>query len=295
MQGFAVAGPVLSTLCRDRAAVRLGEAAFGPGHIGEALLDQVVAAFTAFADAFARVGIAAPAVTAVATSAMRAATNRTELVGRVRAATGIELTVIHGDHEAALLADAVRSALDLADRRGLLLDLGGGSVEVVVAAPDATRGASFELGALRLLAGAAPHEHGLAFLAALERQVAAEGAAIRHHVGDACDVLVAVGGSLQRIAEHLGTPAAEGRPAVIPLPRLEAWTRETAARPTAERVSRLGLEPDRADTVVPAAVVVLALGRWAGLDAVTVPKVDLRDGIAFRRQRGLAMPWLQNG
>src|SRR5262249_21356452 len=72
------------------------------------------------------------AIIAVATSAVREAENGGDFVRVIRDETGIELTVIRGDEEAHLIYLGARSSLHLGGKRALMVDIGGGSVELVV-------------------------------------------------------------------------------------------------------------------------------------------------------------------
>ncbi len=135
---------------------RLGGGA-GPEGLAPAAIERTVAAVAEFARIMREEGVAA--CRAVATSAAREAPNRSELVARVRDAAGIELDIVSGDQEAALAMAGVRWALARLPHalpgRFVLLDVGGGSTEVVVAERhddgwrDETR--SLPLGAVRLV------------------------------------------------------------------------------------------------------------------------------------------------
>ena len=70
----------------------------------------------------------------------------------VRDETGIELTVIRGEQEARLIYLGARAALNLAGKKALIIDIGGGSVELIVGdAREAHYATSLKLGVLRLL------------------------------------------------------------------------------------------------------------------------------------------------
>lgn len=96
---------------------------------------------------------------AFATSAIRSAENGKEFVMKVKAETGIEIEVISGNREAELIYYGVRQALDLGDEKVLIMDIGGGSTEFIIA--DRNRmywKHSFDLGAARLLEVINPSE-----------------------------------------------------------------------------------------------------------------------------------------
>lgn len=98
-------------------------------------------------------------VLAFATSAIRSAKNGKEFVRKVKAETGIEIEIISGDREAELIYFGVRKALEIGNEKALIMDIGGGSTEFIIA--DANRiywKHSFDLGAARLLEVINPSE-----------------------------------------------------------------------------------------------------------------------------------------
>ena len=91
-------------------------------------------------------------VKALATSAVRNATNGEELVQAIAEKTGFEVEVISGDREAELIYYGVKSALDLGAEKSLIIDIGGGSVEFIIGNQERIYWKeSFEIGAQRLL------------------------------------------------------------------------------------------------------------------------------------------------
>lgn len=91
-------------------------------------------------------------VMAFATSAIRSATNGKDFVKRVKLETGIDIEVITGDREAELIYYGVQKALDIGEERSLIMDIGGGSTEFIIADRDKIYWKhSFDLGAARLL------------------------------------------------------------------------------------------------------------------------------------------------
>ncbi|MFM2286603.1 MAG: hypothetical protein RLZZ543_2100 [Bacteroidota bacterium] len=89
---------------------------------------------------------------AFATSAIRSASNGKDFVKKVKAETGLDINVISGDREAELIYYGVRQALDLGSEKVLIMDIGGGSTEFIIADRDRIYWKhSFDLGAARLL------------------------------------------------------------------------------------------------------------------------------------------------
>lgn len=116
----------------ERAAVRLGHDVFLTGRLAPAALAEAVDALRGFREVMRGAGV--EAYRAVATSAVREAHNADLLVERAHREAGIKLDVIEGVEEARLVLVAVQNAVRLGDRRALLIDIGGGSVELTVLA-----------------------------------------------------------------------------------------------------------------------------------------------------------------
>lgn len=90
-------------------------------------------------------------IVAVATSAVREAVNGGRFVDQVQQRTGIELEVISAEKEARLIYAGARGCMPTGDRRGLFIDVGGGSVEFIIGDQAIHFIASVKLGGLRLL------------------------------------------------------------------------------------------------------------------------------------------------
>jgi len=270
-----------------RLAVRIGHDVFHTGQIPEATLAEVVDAFRRFRATCDRHD--AQRVRAIATSAMRDARNRDLLVDQVRDAAGIEIEVISGTQEAYLLKLGVESKVDLRKGHSLLVDVGGGSVEVVhVEDGQVVSADSYRLGALRMLQALRERDTGAGgeregFVELLLRHLRS----LDHRIADRfvtrrVDRYVAVGGNVESLADlaALKRPArkADGVEAHA-LADLQAEVMELASMPVPERVEKRGLKPDRADTIVPAGIVYTHLGELAGVDRVLVPRVGIKDGL----------------
>ncbi len=113
-----------------RLPVRLGQDAFTTGILSEETAQQAL-------DAFARFRRTADdhkveKIRAIATSAMREMTNGDLLIDRIARATGIAIEIISGEEEARLIHLAVAQAVNLKNKHALVIDIGGGSVEVTL-------------------------------------------------------------------------------------------------------------------------------------------------------------------
>ncbi|MCA8974878.1 MAG: Ppx/GppA family phosphatase, partial [Planctomycetes bacterium] len=273
-----------------RLPVRLGGQTFRTGRIGEAAIAATVDACRRFRADCDR--LAVTHVRAIATSAMRDASNRHVLADRVRVATGIEIEVISGTQEAYLLKLGVESKIDLSRGRSLLVDVGGGSLEVMVVEDGSVVDAdSYRLGALRMLAAFADaDDSGETFvelmqrhLDSLERRVAG-----RLH-GRRFDRYAAVGGNIDTLAELVQRRRGRQAPDEIPcvaLAQVDKLVASLAAMSIEERMGKYGLREDRADTIVPAGMVYSWVGQLAGVDEVFAPGTGIRDGLLVEVVQG---------
>ena len=137
-------------LLRTKAGVRLGEGGISQGEIAPAPYARALHTLAGFREEIELHGVTQ--VRATATSAMRVARNGPALVHDIAEQFGIEVEIIGGDREAELIWKGVRQAVPLGAQPQLLLDIGGGSVEFIIA-DDAGIfwKQSFEIGAQRLL------------------------------------------------------------------------------------------------------------------------------------------------
>lgn len=223
---------------------------------------------------------------AVATSAVREAVDREEFVARVEAQTGLRVRVLSGAEEGYLVYLAVREAVDLAEPRGVIADLGGGSTEWIrVEGGEMVGVESLALGSLRLgrlLPKAPPTD---AELARLTKRIA-RGLEDLPSDGPA-DRMIATSGTAVAVAGLSELWA--GRPwraAPGALRNLETGDLDTVVA----RLSRLsrkeiaGLPPvdaARASSILAGAVLLRRLLAAAGSERLAVCDRSLRDGLVL--------------
>ncbi|MBX3463536.1 MAG: Ppx/GppA family phosphatase [Planctomycetes bacterium] len=276
-------GPAVNVLENHRLPARLGRDVFHTGQIPDTTLADTVDAFRRFRATCDRLGVLR--IRAIATSAMRDARNRDLLIDRVREACGIEIEVISGTQEAYLLKLGIEPVVNLQRGRSLLVDVGGGSVELVMVEDgQVTNADSYRLGALRMLEALRDSEGSpesfvdlmRRHLRSLERRIA------DRFEGRSFDRYVAVGGNIESLTDLVHARSGPRRQDGIDCCSLDEADREVAdlAQLTVpERIERRGLKPDRADTIVPAGIVYVRLGQLAGVDHLLVPRVGIKDGL----------------
>lgn len=142
-----------TTLHAEQFVARIGKGGINQGIIADEAYQRALQALQHFRQKLDNYGVTADKVFATATSAIRNASNGKALIADIFAQTGIEVKVISGDEEAALIYLGVRAFMQpLGDENALILDIGGGSVECIIC----NKGGilwkqSFEIGAQRLL------------------------------------------------------------------------------------------------------------------------------------------------
>lgn len=277
-----------SILEAHRLPVRLGRAVFETGQLPESAMADTVDAFRRFRTSCERHG--ARIHRAIATSAMRSARNRDLLVDRVREASGFEIDVISGTQEAYLLKLGVETCVDLSQGRSVLIDVGGGSVEVVVVEDgDVASANSYRLGALRMLEQFKEADEE-AFVDLMQKHLKT----LEHRIaesfdGGRIDRYVAVGGNIDSLADlvaHRVGPRRKQGVDACTLADLEDEVFDLAKMPIAARIKKRDLRQDRADTIVPAGLVYVHLGKLADVEHVLVPRAGIKEGLLVEVVRG---------
>lgn len=135
---------------RDRLAVKIGKGGINDGYITEEGLHRALLAMQSFKNVIEKHEV--DQIFAFGTSALRNARNGKEITNRITEITGISINIISGEEEAHYIYLGVRAALGLGKDINLIVDIGGGSVEFIIADHDKVFWKeSFEIGAQRLL------------------------------------------------------------------------------------------------------------------------------------------------
>ncbi len=273
-------------LASEKEVVRLGSGSSDMKELSDDAMDRGIATLTRFR----RLATTWDAeVIAVATSAVREAANAAVFLERARVEADVEVDVISGPEEARLIHLGVLQAVPVYDRQLLLVDIGGGSTEVLVGRGESVLLArSLKLGAIRLTerffpggkvaAGSvdACRKHVRAQLNPVVREV-------RHH---GYEVAVGSSGTIGAIAQM--AQAARGESASRTLSNV-AFTRSdlgevveavAAAPTTRERLAAVpGLDAKRADIIVGGAVLLEQIFAELDVDDLVVSDFALREGL----------------
>ncbi len=203
---------------------------------------------------------------ACATSAMREAGNGSEIVRRIKKETGIEIQIIDGKDEAAIIAST--DLLDLIDteRSFLYVDVGGGSTEFTVFANGHTIASkSFRLGTLRILNNMVQKSDWEEVQKWIEKNTS------EHENID----LIGSGGNINSI--YKSSEKRIGEP--LSYFYLTNYYEKLKSLSYNDRIFELQMNPDRADVIVPATQIYLSAMKWSKAENIYVPKIGLSDGI----------------
>ncbi|WP_373057454.1 Ppx/GppA phosphatase family protein [Zunongwangia sp. H14] len=203
---------------------------------------------------------------ACATSAMREAENGEEVTRSIREKTGVEIEIIDGSHEAAIIAATDLHALIQNDCNYLYVDVGGGSTEYTLYSNGKTIASkSFKVGTVRLLNDL------------VENKTWKEMEAwVRDTTKDYKEIdLIGSGGNINNIFKTSGKK--EGKP--LSLAYLKKYDELLNSYTYEERITELDLKNDRADVIIPASKIYLRSMKWAKAHNIHVPKIGLSDGI----------------
>jgi len=258
--------PVVKKQTLVRVPIRLGEDVFDNGVISNAKRDYLIKTLKAFRLLTEVYGV--KNTRCCATSAMREATNRDEVLQLVEMESGVFIETIEGKLEADLIVSTFWTQDLLKNRSYLYIDVGGGSTELTwLEQGRRVKSASFRIGTVRSLkdkVDPGTWDELRAFLQDLRAQ----------H-----DSLTAIGtgGNINRIFKENGNAFGE------PMHRndIRRHRDRIASYSFEDRVNVLRLRPDRADVIIPAADIFLWIMDHADIEEVFVPKVGLADGIVY--------------
>lgn len=278
-------------IVRESRMVRLGQGVDSTGRLAPEALERTFAAIDEYAAIIERSGV--DRIRFCATSATRDAQNAAEFTAGVRERLGIVPEVLTGGEEARLaFAGAVRwLADDLADPV-MVVDIGGGSTELIVGDPRGgpTAAHSMDIGSVRL------HERRLGDDPATADQVAACVADIDAAL-DACPVdpagaasVVGIAGTITTIAAGvLGLDAYDRSRIdrqVLRVADVHRVAGELVAMTVAQRRALGYVHPGRADVIDAGALILDRVLRRTSLEAMTVAETDILDGIAWSLVEG---------
>lgn len=272
---------------RRSTVTRLGEGVDSSGRLSDTAMERVFDTLAAYREAIDAHG-AAPIV-AVATSATRDSANGDEFRAAMRDRFGIDARIISGDEEARLTFLGATAGRDPA-RTTLVIDIGGGSTELVIGRPAAAEPdfhVSTQAGSVRQserqLHDDPPTPDQLDALRREVRDIVDE--AVPRDLRAAVGYGIAVAGTATQLAsvdlqlEERDSDRADGHR--LRRGRTEELLAMLAAKPLEERKKVRGMDPDRAATIVAGAAILLEVMGAFDLEQVEVAKADILHGAAL--------------
>lgn len=203
---------------------------------------------------------------ACATSAMREADNGHEIAEMIKKISDIDIDIIDGEEEAAIIAATDLHAYIQPDKTYLYVDVGGGSTEFsIIHNKQTVASKSFRIGTIRILKDIVKREKWLE----LESWIKSE--TIDY---DKIEV-IGSGGNINKIFKISGK--AIGKP--LTYFYLSAYYHTLKSYSYEERITELDLNQDRADVIIPAMQIYLSAMKWSKAKHIYVPKIGLSDGI----------------
>ncbi len=290
------------TLFRDSRPAKIGQSAGQEGGIGQCIIspdatDRALTVLHAFGQVLAQHQLDPADVVVFGTSAIRVARNQAEFVARVLAETGLRIRVLSGDEEAALIYRGVRASGAIpAYETALVMDIGGGSVEFILATvganPDGSTDRvfwkqSFELGGQRLMDRFMGEAEGLtpAAVARLDTYLREQLLPLTNAVHQyRPTVLVGASGSFDTLVdlhyqEHSSTwPPAEQSAFDLPVPAFEHYYHLLLHRNRAERMALPGMIELRVDMIVVAVCLIQFVLNTYQIGQIRVSTYALKEG-----------------
>ena len=265
----------LEVIRNVRVALRLGEDVFSSGKISDEKMELTENAFISLLHLFTEYNVTE--ATAKATSAMRDSTNGALLAENIFHTTGILIETISGIEEAKMIFEAVRGQLPLKKKTALLMDIGGGSTELIVVKDEKIVGIhSFKVGTVRLLRYKNQQELETRIRVQVKRMLRF----IQKHMGNKKpEIFVGTGGNLRRIGKIRKKILGQETSQMALFKEVSHMQESILSMSYVDRIRRLELDQNRADVILPAIMLTKILMEELRLDKINLPKVGLKEGI----------------
>ncbi|HEY5973779.1 MAG TPA: Ppx/GppA phosphatase family protein [Geobacteraceae bacterium] len=271
----------------ERVPVRLGEGLHASGEIAAAAWQRAIEALGRLKKIIDGFGV--EAIEAVATSAVRKAANGAAFIDTVKKEIGLSIQVISGDEEAELAALSALNNFDLEGTRQLLVDIGGGSLELILTIGQHTEEIySLELGAVYLTE---------TFLAGQDPIPALSCKNLRRHVRKtlknifaneplSVPSIIGSGGTITAIAAMTAASRKEAYDSVHGYEVLRSDIVHLLAmlerKSLKERRAISGLNPERADIIVAGVLVIDELMSFCQANLLRINERGIREGLILR-------------
>ncbi|WP_026710389.1 Ppx/GppA phosphatase family protein [Flavobacterium filum] len=247
-----------------RVPIRLGQDVFTVGEISDENIERMIDAMKAY-----KLLMKVHKVEhykACATSAMREADNNREIIEIIQREADIDIDIIDGKKEASIIASSDLKEYIATDKTYLYVDVGGGSTEFsLFSNGKIIASKSFKNGTVRMLNNMVNE---IVWIE-IEKW-------IKTHTASFDEItLIGSGGNINKLFKMTGKQ--QDKP--LTFLGLNAQFSMLNKMTYDERIAELGLNPDRADVIIPATKIYLNAMKWSGARHLYVPKIGLSDGI----------------
>ncbi|MEO5987305.1 MAG: Ppx/GppA phosphatase family protein [Candidatus Eisenbacteria bacterium] len=274
-----------AVLDREREVVQVGRGSFEAGRLKGEAVRRTVAALRRFVQLARRHQV--DRILCTATAAVREASNGGEFLRAARSASGVSPRVIPAEEEGRLIYLATRAALQLDARPSLIVDIGGGSAQLVVADRERLHQVvSVPLGSLRLTETLLSHDPPTPReLSSLQRHIRKQLRFAFRSIGEVKPVSVfGSSGAIHALAQvanwnERGEGIRQINGHVITAASLERQVKRLWRMSEAQRERLPGLDARRAEIIVPGGLVLLEVLRQARVDQITLSDFGVREGL----------------
>lgn len=250
-----------------RIPTRLGEDVYTINRISDIRANNLIKTLTAFKlliDVYNPVGF-----DACATAAMREAENGDEIMERIKLEAGLEVRLIDGIEEANIIRNTNKIGFENPYDLTMYIDVGGGSTDISLVKNDKVLDVkSFKIGTLRLLKEKVEESEWKNL----------DGFLMKYKKDFGKINVIGSGGNINKINKLFGDPVNY----TLTLDKLRDSYFYMKEYTVQERMEKLGLRPDRADVIVPAAEIFIFIMDEILIDKILVPKIGLADGLVYQ-------------
>lgn len=262
----------LKILKKHRETIRLGADVFHGGLIQEHTQKRLMIAFRRMALLSRKFKV--DRQIAYATSAFRDARNKKPILAAIYKESGIRIKVISGQKEAELIRIAVQKTIGLNNEKCLLIDIGGGSIELTQLEKNKIAfSKSFKWGMVRMLAEA--ESLNMSARQLLQQKIEQQQNKLPQ---GSFDIAIGTGGNMDAMSRLKLKILKKGPNTFITRAELEKIEHIFTQTAINERITRFNIKPDRADVLEPALFLTLALMKKYEIKKLKIPGVGLKEG-----------------
>jgi exopolyphosphatase/guanosine-5'-triphosphate,3'-diphosphate pyrophosphatase len=250
-----------------RIPTRLGKDVYSINKISRKRADNLIKTLNAFK---LLIEVYQPiSYTACATAAMREAENGPKIIKQIKEKVGFDVRIIDGMEEANIVRQTHKTEFKNPKLPTMYIDVGGGSTEIsILKNGELVDAKSFKIGTLRLLSEKVAEENWMEM----------EDWLMQFQKDFGKINVVGSGGNINKINKLYGNPINY----ILSHNKLQSALDHLKSFTLVQRIEKLGLRPDRADVIVPAAEIFLFIVNIIRIESLLVPKIGMADGLIFQ-------------